>query len=222
MDEQQLNEQEQVRLFDTLYPNGFAGSDVMSELAPNGWASSPLAACFHPSVEQVWHEAVAMQRNVESLVRKGAPPRPDPTLEEIRRTYATTPIEPEREACELVAACVWDIFSDNHDVISADGRRVRSREFPRDGRLHRRLPECETGFQPLRLHGLLHGHHLVARPRPPVGRVRNGFQPLEARGMRLALPFPAPRTARSAATAGRASTAGRLPRMGRVLPIGIA
>jgi hypothetical protein len=45
-------------------------------------------------------------------------------LEEVRRTYAPTPVAPEREACELVAACVWDIFSNNHDVISADGRRV--------------------------------------------------------------------------------------------------
>ena len=124
MDEQQLNDEEQVRLFDRLFPDRFAGANLMAEIAPKGWSASPLVACFHPSVEQVWREAVAVLRNLDSLVRKGAPPRPEPTLDEIRQTYAATPIDPEREACELVAACVWDIFSDNHDVVYADGRSV--------------------------------------------------------------------------------------------------
>ena len=124
MDEQRLNEEEQAALFDALFPDGFAGPDVMTEIAPGGWSASPLVACFHPSVEQVWREAVAMHHNVASLVCRGAPPRPVPTLDGIRQSFVPTPVAPEREACELVAACVWDIFSDNHDVISADGRRV--------------------------------------------------------------------------------------------------
>jgi len=57
-------------------------------------------------------------------IRKDVPPRPEPTLEEIGSTFVATAIDPDREARELVAACVWDVFSDNHEVIFTDGRRV--------------------------------------------------------------------------------------------------
>jgi hypothetical protein len=118
--------------FDRLFPTGFGGDDVLHELAPAGWEQSPLLACFHPSVEQRHEEAVQFHRNLETLrdVRRrpdGAaqvvhPPSPEPTLEEVRREYRPTPIEPHEEVTELVGLCLWDVFSDNHDVIAADGR----------------------------------------------------------------------------------------------------
>ena len=37
--------------FDRLFPQGFAGPDVLQELAPAGWESSPLLAVFHPPHE---------------------------------------------------------------------------------------------------------------------------------------------------------------------------
>ena len=43
--------------FDRLFPHGFAGQDVFQELAPGGWATSPLLAVFHPSVDQLYEEA---------------------------------------------------------------------------------------------------------------------------------------------------------------------
>jgi hypothetical protein len=39
--------------FDRLFPHGFAGPDVLRELAPGGWENSPLLAVFHPSVDQL-------------------------------------------------------------------------------------------------------------------------------------------------------------------------
>src|SRR4029453_12193252 len=40
------------------------------------------------------------------------------------KSYRTTPIEPEREVRDLVGMCLWDVFSDNHEVIDAAGRVV--------------------------------------------------------------------------------------------------
>jgi hypothetical protein len=129
---ERLTEAELHAFFDRLLPNGLAGDDVLNELAPDGWEQSPLVACFHPSIEQRYEEDVQLHCNLEALpdVRRRSDgtehaieaPSPGPTLEEARREYRPTPIEPQDELTELVGLCLWDVFSDNHDVIAADGR----------------------------------------------------------------------------------------------------
>lgn len=119
-------------LFDRLFPYGFAGADVLAEIAPDGWEQSPLLACFHPSVERVFEESLQLHRNIESLgralSRRESTVTPDPavasepTLEDVRREHQEKPVKPDEELTELVGQCLWDIFSDNHDVIAADGR----------------------------------------------------------------------------------------------------
>jgi hypothetical protein len=98
----------------------------MAELAPHGWSASPLAAVFHPSAAQIYDETVRIRRNLESLPFKrkpdAPPPPPEPTLAEIEAEHVDAPVEPERECRELVGLCLWDIFSDNHEVTDADGR----------------------------------------------------------------------------------------------------
>ena len=111
-------------LFASLFPQGFAGSDILDDIAPEGWETSPLVAVFHPSVDQVYAETVQIHRNIQSLMRhdQERPPKPEPTREAIAREYHPTPVETEREVGELIGLCLWDIFSDNHDVIGPDGR----------------------------------------------------------------------------------------------------
>jgi len=119
-------------LFDRLFPHGFPGADVTREIVPEGWEQSPLLACFHPSVERVVEERMKMHRNIEALRRarrrgdKGLTPDeeplPDPTLEDVRRGYQPQPVRQDEEVAELVGQCLWDVFSDNHEVIAADGR----------------------------------------------------------------------------------------------------
>jgi hypothetical protein len=131
---ERLTDAELHAFFERLFPNGFAGDDVLNELAQDGWERSPLVACFHPSVEQRYEEAVQFHRNLETLrdVRRRPDdtaqvvdaPSPEPTLEEVRREYRPTAIEPHEEVMELVGLCLWDVFSDNHDVIAVDGRLV--------------------------------------------------------------------------------------------------
>lgn len=58
-----MTETEMHALFDRMFPLGFSGQDVLDELAPEGWEQSPLLACFHPSVEQVFKERLMFHRN---------------------------------------------------------------------------------------------------------------------------------------------------------------
>lgn len=112
--------------FAALFPHGWCGPDVLAELAPDGWAASPLVAVFHPSAEVVHAEQVRMQRNMAALRRPDAPPPPpEPTLEEIKAEHSDSEPEPQRECQELLGRCLWDVFSDNHDVKAADGRLLR-------------------------------------------------------------------------------------------------
>ena len=126
-----LTDAESKALFDRLFPHGFAGADVLAEIAPEGWEQSPLLACFHPSIERVFQERLQIHRNLESLTRARRAREPDnpklapspaPTLEEIRAEWEERPSETAKEVTNLVGLCLWDVFSDNHDVLAADGR----------------------------------------------------------------------------------------------------
>ena len=120
--------------FDRLFPHGVAGADVLGEVAPEGWKQSALLACFHPSVERMFEERVQIHRNLEALwsarqrrdnpAEAPEPPRPEPTMEDVRREYQRQPVRPDEELTELVGQCLWDVFSDNHEVVAADGRVV--------------------------------------------------------------------------------------------------
>jgi hypothetical protein len=81
---------------------------------------------FHPTLKQLHKEAVQLHRNIQSLLRKSrkSSPTPAPTLKAIAKEYEDPPIEAEREIRELVGRCLWDIFSDNHDVVARDARLV--------------------------------------------------------------------------------------------------
>ena len=108
-----------------LFPHGWAGPDVLGELAPAGWAASPLSRVFHPSAEQQLEEAVRIRRNLADFPRRpDAPPpepTPEPTLADFDGEYEPGDYHPARECQELVGLCLWDIFSDNHEVRTAAG-----------------------------------------------------------------------------------------------------
>ena len=44
-----------------------------------------------------------------------------------------TPVDADREVRELVGLCLWDVFSDNHDVAAPDGRRADLGSFRGSG-----------------------------------------------------------------------------------------
>jgi hypothetical protein len=63
------SDQQCVDAFRDLFPQGFAGADVIAEIAPEGWDRSPLVAIFHPSLEQVFREAIDSHQNIQELCR---------------------------------------------------------------------------------------------------------------------------------------------------------
>jgi hypothetical protein len=130
-----LDNDECHELFAQLFPHGLHGGDVLAELAPDGWEASPLAAVAHPSPEQLYEESLNVHEGMKSFAAARAEATgaiPDaaesslaaPSLEEIRRQHQPQPFDAPREVRELVGMCLWDIFSDNHEVTAADGRVV--------------------------------------------------------------------------------------------------
>lgn len=121
--------------FARLFPRGFAGPDVVQELAPAGWEKSPLLAICHPSLAQTYEEALHVHNNIGRLRRPDdqRPLPPEPTLDEVAKDYREHPLETEREVRELVGQCLWDVFSDNHEVVAADGRALDLGSFRASG-----------------------------------------------------------------------------------------
>ncbi len=155
---ERLTDAELHTLFDRLFPEGFAGADVRAEVAPKGWEQSPLVACFHPSVERVFEERRQFHQNVAALRIAGSrrtgqaqvqtEALPVPTLEDVRREYEPEPVQADAELTELVGLCLWDVFSDNHDVITADGRVADIGSFRGAGAfLDEHLPGNREGWR---------------------------------------------------------------------------
>ncbi len=145
-DREQVSEQECAAVLARLFPRGLAGEDVIAEVAPEGWERSPLLAVYHPSVEQVYRESVRLHRSLERLAgsRPTGPAPPEPTLEEIRERWHDEPVDREREVPELVGRCLWDVFSDNHNVIAPDGREVDLGSFRGTGDFIADLLPCKS------------------------------------------------------------------------------
>jgi hypothetical protein len=134
-DANSYSEAELVAEFDRLFPQGFAGPDVLRELAPAGWEHSPLLAVFHPSAAQIHEENLRFHRNLAQLRKPNdpSPLPPEPTLDQVARDYQEHPIDTQREVRELVGLCLWDVFSDGHQVVAADGRVLDLGSFRASG-----------------------------------------------------------------------------------------
>jgi hypothetical protein len=65
----------------------------------------------------------------------------------VRREYEPSPVNPEEEVTELVGLCLWDTFSDNHDVIAADGRIADIGSFRGAGAFLEHLTRDQDGWQ---------------------------------------------------------------------------
>ena len=54
--------------------------------------------------------------------RMTSSPQPEPTLDEVARDFRERPVETVQEVQELVGQCLWDVFSDGHEVVAEDRR----------------------------------------------------------------------------------------------------
>ena len=129
----ELNEREAMQFLGKLFPTGLRDANLLAELCPEGWQASPLSAVFHPSAEQAYQEHLGFTRNLNSLFqnKKKAkpPPEPEPSFEEFLASHPQESWQPSEhdlieEPAELLGLCLWDIFSDNHEVITRGGQIV--------------------------------------------------------------------------------------------------
>ena len=123
---ERYTDEECLILFACLFSKGFAGEDVLAEIVPEGWMDSTLHFVFHPTLDQVHWERVQLHRNLREWHwrSKDGAQEPEPSLEGVRATYGEGPVETEHEVRELVAMCLWDVFSNEHDVVDREGRLV--------------------------------------------------------------------------------------------------
>jgi len=127
-----------------LFPDGLHDALLEKQLCPDGWESSPLHQAFHPSAEQLYREHCRIRENFERFKKmtsekRGEPfsPEPPASFEDFckDRTTEDSPPEsdPQSEIAELLGNCLWDVFSDNHDVIASDDRVVSLGSFRGSG-----------------------------------------------------------------------------------------
>lgn len=145
-----LSEEESWDLLSQIFPEGLGGADVMESLCPEGWRNSPLRLAIHPSPEQRYEELVHMRKNLEWLQAmneerrrrmpseqggtgagedlRSAPlpldplPKRETFLAETRDREEEPPDSDGAELGRLVGLCLWDVLSDNHDLILSDGQ----------------------------------------------------------------------------------------------------
>jgi hypothetical protein len=114
-------------LFERLFPDGLDDGALVEELAPEGWDRSPLLLVSHPTAEQVYQETMQIRENLRNLLKKEpVPPKEEPplTLDAVRRDMIDRAPNSREECADLLGCCLWDVFADNHDVVTADGMLV--------------------------------------------------------------------------------------------------
>lgn len=106
-----------------LFEHFFVDADsLVARFAPDGWENSPLLFIFHPTPQQRYREALRFHKNLESLFGKSGRKRKSepPKLSDFSDSEPDE-TDPSREIVEILGMCLWDIFSDNHEVMSTDG-----------------------------------------------------------------------------------------------------
>lgn len=122
--------------FVRVFPDGVAGTDVLKEIAPEGWKNSPLVTCYHPSPKQALAERLRRHRwlqqlrsNRQETDQRDLDPTAEPTLEDVLINWEEHPVNIKEEVTDIVGRCLWDVVSDNNEVIAPDGRTVDLESF---------------------------------------------------------------------------------------------
>ena len=133
-----FDEYEMLAFFSRLFPGGLRHPALLAELCPEGWERSPLFACMHPSAARCYEEHCELHQTMKSLDdnlrarllpehrESELPDDPEMSFEEYLREYPeeAAPFTAEAvvaEPAELLGLCLWDVFGDNHLVITEDG-----------------------------------------------------------------------------------------------------
>lgn len=94
-------------------------NSLLDDFAPEGWTHSQLFYAFHPTPRMQYQEALRIHRNLSGIFGREAS-RDEPKLVDF--TDCENEVKPAEEIVYLTGLCLWDIFSNNHEVIDGDGK----------------------------------------------------------------------------------------------------
>jgi len=97
---------------------------LLNTIAPDGWKNSQYIHFFHPTPEQQLAENNRISDNLARLTKrtgKAADNEPRKTLADFQMDNLEN-INTRDEFIQVLGDAIWDIFSDNHEVIAEDGK----------------------------------------------------------------------------------------------------
>jgi len=115
--ENSKTEQECIDLFHELFKDR---DQLLKKLAPEGWEKSELFLVHHPTSQQRYEEALTIHNNLRNLFGrdKDASDNDPPKREDFQEDPLDLAlIDPMQEWIEIWGRCLWDVFSNNHEVI---------------------------------------------------------------------------------------------------------
>ena len=97
---------------------------LLKSIAPDGWEKSQCIHFFHPTPEQQLAEYNRISDNLARLGKKTdkvADNEPRKTLSDFQMDNLEN-VNTREEFIRILGEAIWDIFSDNHEVIAEDGK----------------------------------------------------------------------------------------------------
>lgn len=125
-----LTDKQALELLNWLFPAGLKDPALLVELCPEGWDASPLRLAYHPTPEQRYKEHLQWFDNpIFRFSKRDKPPesKPPPTFDEFIASEKNTTrhtASNEEGWQELLGACLWDVLSDNHELITQEGDSI--------------------------------------------------------------------------------------------------
>ncbi len=92
--------------------------NFLKRIAPDGWNNSEFRKFYHPTPEQQFDEYKTLSNNLAKLSKKPITDG-DKTLLDFQKEYVDEPAKEPEECIEILGNAVYDVFSNNHEVISA-------------------------------------------------------------------------------------------------------
>jgi hypothetical protein len=118
--ENSKTEQQCLELFHRLFEDR---EKLLNKLASEGWEKSDLFFVHHPTAQQRYEEALNFHNNIKNFFRRNDkksaddPPKREDFLEQ---EIDINNINPMEELIKIWGLCLWDVFSNNHEVVGAD------------------------------------------------------------------------------------------------------
>ena len=92
---------------------------LYDEIAPNEWINSDYILFLHPMPEQQYKEHKRMMENINWLTKKTKDQQKDIDISDFKQDELTG-IDEHKEFFYILGLVVYDIFSNNHEVIGED------------------------------------------------------------------------------------------------------